>query len=46
MDYFLVNEAFFKVVAKSEVLNDVKGSDHCPIFLIIDLKKLKEDKKE
>lgn len=41
LDYFLVNNDFFKVVDKSEILGEVKGSDHCPIYLIIDLKKIK-----
>lgn len=42
LDYFLVNEAFFPVVEKSEILSDVRGSDHCPIYLVVDLKQIKE----
>jgi exodeoxyribonuclease-3 len=33
LDYFLVNTDFFKYVKKAEVLGEVMGSDHCPIFL-------------
>ncbi|MBD3312385.1 exodeoxyribonuclease III [archaeon] len=31
IDYFVVNEDFKDKVQKSEILSDVKGSDHCPI---------------
>ena len=35
LDYFFVNNEFLKRVKKSEILNDVYGSDHCPILLEI-----------
>lgn len=37
IDYFLVSKEIFPKVKKSEILNDVEGSDHCPILLDIDL---------
>ena len=37
IDYFLVTKDLFKFVKKSEILNDVYGSDHCPVLLDIDL---------
>ena len=37
LDYFLVNQDFFNVVKKSLVLDDVLGSDHCPIMIEVDL---------
>ena len=37
IDYFLVTKDLFKFVKKSEILNDVYGSDNCPVFLDIDL---------
>lgn len=41
LDYFLVNESFFPAVVQSDVLGSIMGSDHCPIYLKIDLGKLK-----
>lgn len=35
LDYFVVNKEFMKKVKKSEILKKVKGSDHCPIKLIL-----------
>lgn len=35
IDYFFVNESFMDRVKESEILNDVQGSDHCPIMLYI-----------
>lgn len=37
LDYFLVSEDIIDKVKKSEILNDVFGSDHCPVLLDIDL---------
>lgn len=37
LDYFLVSESLLPKVRKSEILNDVYGSDHCPVLLDIDL---------
>ena len=31
IDYFLVSEAFIPSVDKAYILNDVMGSDHCPV---------------
>lgn len=33
IDYFFVNQGFYKKVGKVEILKDVFGSDHCPISL-------------
>lgn len=33
LDYFLVSESLLSKVKKSEILNEVMGSDHCPILL-------------
>lgn len=33
IDYFLVSESLLDRVAKAEILNDVMGSDHCPVLL-------------
>ena len=38
LDYMLVTEDIFPLVKRSEILNDVFGSDHCPVLLGIDLK--------
>ena len=37
IDYFLVSKELFPLVKSSEILNDVYGSDHCPVLLDIDL---------
>jgi exodeoxyribonuclease-3 len=31
IDYFLVSQSFFQQVKESFILNDVLGSDHCPV---------------
>lgn len=33
IDYFIVSERYISQVTKSEILNDIYGSDHCPVFL-------------
>ena len=33
LDYFLVSESLMVKVKNSEILNDVLGSDHCPVLL-------------
>jgi len=33
LDYFLVSESLMGKVKNSEILNDVLGSDHCPVLL-------------
>ncbi|MHA1794764.1 MAG: exodeoxyribonuclease III [Promethearchaeota archaeon] len=38
LDYFVVNKEFFPYVKKSENLESIYGSDHCPIRLTLDLK--------
>lgn len=35
IDYFLVSESLKDRVKESEILNDIMGSDHCPILLEI-----------
>lgn len=36
IDYFLVSEQLMSAVSKAEILNDVHGSDHCPVRVILD----------
>lgn len=33
IDYFLVSEAIIEKVKEAEILNDVMGSDHCPVAI-------------
>lgn len=35
IDYFLVSENYLKHIKKSEILDDVLGSDHCPVSIEI-----------
>lgn len=35
IDYFLVSSSLAKRVEKAEILNEVMGSDHCPVLLTI-----------
>ena len=35
IDYFLVSESFIPRVKESFILNDVMGSDHCPVGIVI-----------
>lgn len=35
IDYFLVSESFLPSVADAFILNDVYGSDHCPVGIIV-----------
>jgi exodeoxyribonuclease-3 len=35
IDYFLVSEAFIPQVQEAFILNDVFGSDHCPVGVVI-----------
>lgn len=37
IDYFLVDKSIFDKVSDSQILNDVFGSDHCPILLDINI---------
>ena len=37
LDYFLVSRDAFEKVNDADILNDVFGSDHCPVLLEIDL---------
>ena len=37
LDYMLVSKELLPKVRRSEILNDVYGSDHCPVLLDIDL---------
>jgi len=36
LDYFFVNKEFIKHVKNAFIMQDVTGSDHCPVGLIID----------
>lgn len=33
IDYFLVSESFMPRIHKAEILNDIFGSDHCPVMV-------------
>jgi exodeoxyribonuclease-3 len=35
IDYFLVSESFMSSVANADIMNEVMGSDHCPVFIDI-----------
>jgi exodeoxyribonuclease-3 len=35
IDYFLVSESLLPMVKKADILNEVHGSDHCPVLLEI-----------
>ena len=35
IDYFVVSDRFMKKVKDSLIYNEVEGSDHCPIGLIL-----------
>lgn len=35
IDYFMVSESLLDKVHKSEILNEIMGSDHCPVLLEI-----------
>lgn len=37
IDYFLISEELLPKVKNADILNDVYGSDHCPVLLDIDL---------
>lgn len=37
LDYFIISEDYFNKVKSSRILDDVMGSDHCPIELVIDM---------
>ena len=36
LDYFIVNKGFINNIKDSTILNDIYGSDHCPIKLEIE----------
>ncbi|MCF8371388.1 MAG: exodeoxyribonuclease III [Bacteroidales bacterium] len=38
IDYFLVSKDFISLVKSASILNDVMGSDHCPVSIKLDLK--------
>lgn len=35
IDYFLIQDKYFNLIQDSNILNDIIGSDHCPIILEI-----------
>lgn len=35
IDYFLVSESFLDQVEEASILNEIHGSDHCPVFIQI-----------
>ena len=37
IDYFLVSEDLKEKIMRADILNDVYGSDHCPVMLEIDI---------
>lgn len=37
LDYFIISEKFFNKVKSSKILDEVLGSDHCPIELDLDM---------
>lgn len=37
IDYFLVSDRIKNKIIKADILSEVKGSDHCPIILEVDL---------
>ena len=37
LDYFVVSERFLSNVCDSEIRHKVKGSDHCPVMLLLAL---------
>jgi len=39
LDYFFVSDDVFASVKKSEILSNILGSDHCPVYLEINLLK-------
>lgn len=42
IDYFLVNDNAMSAVKDSKIIDQQMGSDHCPIELDLDIKKLSE----
>ena len=36
IDYFLVSESLRERIVATDILNDVFGSDHCPVLLELD----------
>lgn len=37
LDYFMISEGLMPKVQSSEILNDVMGSDHCPVLVQLDV---------
>ncbi len=37
IDYFFVNEEFLPHVKRADILKEVRGSDHCPLFIDIEI---------
>ena len=35
IDYFFVTEGILKMVTKAKILDEIMGSDHCPIEIFI-----------
>lgn len=42
LDYFLVNASFMPQVQESEMMTEQLGSDHCPIYLILEPQQVPE----
>jgi exodeoxyribonuclease III len=40
IDYVIVSEESVGAIIEAEIRDKVKGSDHCPVDLLIDLDKL------
>jgi len=37
IDYFLVNESLKDKIIDAKIYNEIEGSDHCPVSLVIEL---------
>ena len=37
LDYFMVNAAFLPRVKSAFIMNEVMGSDHCPVGIVVDV---------
>lgn len=37
IDYFLISDFAKNIVKKADILTDIKGSDHCPVLLQVDI---------
>ena len=40
LDYFICNDSMFPAIEESKIVNEIMGSDHCPLELDLNLLKL------